>query len=1011
MKALHFLGITLLSIISCMSIIACSNDNSDKKNDEVVTITPLGNSQRYFDNGLTFTSQSGSENIEFTCNGDWNISVANTIGGETWCTVTPANGKAGEGGFTVNVVENKGYDDRNVTLTLTVGNIKKTIVVTQKQKKAILLTANKFELDNKGGKINLEVKTNINYTVTINETDKKWIKQVGNNTRALSSSTLTFDISPNEEYEKREGVIYITNGELTETVHVYQASGGVVMLTKNEYFISDKKQTIAVDIKSNFNFEVKMPNVDWISIAPSTKSMSSHTLYYIISPNEEYDSRESEIIFYDKSNVKLADTLKIIQAQKDAIIISKKEYEVNSKENTIEFEVNSNIDFNVSIPSAASKWIENITTTQTRGLTSHKVYLKINENTSTYGRSAKVAIKHTQSNVADTVFISQLGVPSLSPSSKTYHTYPKGGEISVSLTTNTNYTVEILGDAKEWITQPQTRNSGFRTDVLSFFISENNGDKRTGEIKIISENEETESIITVEQESYIYPNNLYVSNIDALNRIEEIGYKRIKGNLSISNVDNLQGLKSIQEVDGDLSLSKAEIESFNGLESLQKVGGTLKLDGEDEGFKKITNLEGLNNLRSIGGDLLITGTGECFGNLVNFQGLNNLEAINGSLVLKVTMYKWFNGWNRTYYREADGFNALQNFNGLEQLTSIGKDIILYAGENGKDSSNKNASSFNALTSININKLETINGDFTIYTATSSFGNTEIRLPSLTNVGGNITITSKTCRNIEMVKLKTINGNFICGYPDYLKCNFLEHISGNLECFANSQQNLLGLSGLKSINGNIVIKAEANNTEPITTFNGLNNLSYIGGNFELTFYADNKNPLAITSFEGLNNLEEIGGSFIIRGVSSYMSHAGITNNIYAKLSSFHGLNKLKSIGGNFDINIERIKNNDNLVRLTELKSLDGLEGLTYIGGDLIIKPDPLSHAGVSTIFLENISSLQNLQYVNSIYINYCHNLYDFTPLTTALRNSNGEVVLVKNGYNPTKEQILNGEGKQ
>ena len=345
MKALHFLSITLLSIISCMSIIACSNDDSDKKNDEVVTITPLGNSQRYFDNGLTFTSQSGSENIEFTCNGDWNVSVANTIGGETWCTVTPANGKAGEGGFTVNVVENKGYDDRNVTLTLTVGNIKKTIVVTQKQKDAILLTANKFELDNKGGKINLEVKTNINYTVTINETDKKWIKQVSSNTRALSSSTLTFNISPNEEYEKREGVIYITNGELTETVHVYQASGGVVMLTKNEYFISDKEQTIAVDIKSNFNFEVKMPNVDWISIAPSTKSMSSHTLYYIISPNEEYDSRESEIIFYDKSNVKLADTLKIIQAQKDAIIISKKEYEVNSKENTIEFEVNSNIVF------------------------------------------------------------------------------------------------------------------------------------------------------------------------------------------------------------------------------------------------------------------------------------------------------------------------------------------------------------------------------------------------------------------------------------------------------------------------------------------------------------------------------------------------------------------------------------------------------------------------------------------------------------------------------------------
>lgn len=596
----------------------------------------------------------------------------------------------------------------------------------------------------------------------------------------------------------------------------------------------------------------------------------------------------------------------------------------------------------------------------------------------------------------------------MSPSSKTYHTYPKGGEISVSLTTNTNYTVEILGDAKEWITQPQTR--GFREDILSFFISENNGDKRTGEIKIISENKETESIITIEQESYIYPNDLYVSNIDALKRIEEIGYKRIKGDLNISNVDNLQGLESIQEVDGDLSFSKTEIESFNGLEGLQKVGGTLKLDGKDEGFKKITSFEGLNNLRSIGGDLLITGTGECFGNLVNFQGLNNLEVINGSLVLKVTMYKWFNGWNRTYYREADGFNALQNFNGLEKLTNIGKDVILYAGENGKDSSNMNASSFNALALININKLESINGDFTIYAATSSFGNTEVRLPSLTNVGGNITITSKTCRNIEMARLKTINGNFICGYPDYLKCNSLERISGNLERFANSQQNLLGLSGLKNINGNIVIKAETNNAEPITTFNGLNNLSYVGGNLELTFYADYKNPLAITSFEGLNNLEEIGGSFIIRGISSHSS-GGSLNDMYLKFSSFQGLNKLKSIGGNFDINIVKKEGDNNIVRLTELKNLDGLEGLTYIGGDLIIKPDPLSYAGVSTIFLENISSLQNLGHVNSVYINYCHNLYDFTPLAAALRNSNGEVVLVKNGYNPTKEQIINGEGKQ
>ena len=111
----------------------------------------MGNSQRYFDNGLTFTSQSGSENIEFICNGDWNVSVANTIGGETWCTVTPANGKAGEGEVTVNVVENKEY-----------------------------------EVNSKENTIEFEVNSNIDFNVSISSAASKWIKNI--------TTTQTFEI-------------------------------------------------------------------------------------------------------------------------------------------------------------------------------------------------------------------------------------------------------------------------------------------------------------------------------------------------------------------------------------------------------------------------------------------------------------------------------------------------------------------------------------------------------------------------------------------------------------------------------------------------------------------------------------------------------------------------------------------------------------------------------------------------------------------------------------------------
>ena len=1011
MKALHFLPITLLSIISCMSIIACSNDDSDKKNDEVVTIIPLGNSQRYFDNGLTFTSQSGSENIEFTCNGDWNVSVANTIGGETWCTVTPANGKAGEGGFTVNIVENKGYDDRNVTITLTVGNIKKTIVVTQKQKDAILLTANKYELDNKGGKINLEVKTNVNYTVTINETDKKWIKQVGSNTRALSSSTLTFDISPNEEYEKREGVIYITNGELTETVHVYQASGGVVMLTKNEYFISDKEQTIAVDIKSNFNFEVKMPNVDWISIAPSTKSMSSHTLYYIISPNEEYDSRESEIIFYDKSNVKLADTLKIIQAQKDAIIISKKEYEVNSKENTIEFEVNSNIDFNVSIPSAASKWIENITTTQTRGLTSHKVYLKINENTSTYERSAKVAIKHTQSNVADTVFISQLGVPSLSPSSKTYHTYPKGGEISVSLSTNTNYTVEILGDAKEWITQPQTR--GFREDILSFFISENNGDKRTGEIKIISENEETESIITVEQESYIHEGNISIRGNRKLQEIGERGYKQINGNLDILCFNNnkedmitsLEVLNSITQINGDLLLNNCDIENFNGLNQLRKIQGDFVIESLNN-FNRIESFNGLDNLEEIGGDFIMkdrlpyngekSTVNSNFSQLKDFKGLENLKKIGGNFQLIGLGY--FRYQNSPYYYTS--FNELESFEGLERLTTIGGNFKISSEGNDKYISFKKLSSLNNLTN-----LASIGGNFEIYAPEYEIAQLNtIELPTLKQINGYIYMRNgfymgnRNRMNLVLENLEKLGG-FECKSYTILNAPKLKRIDEKLYIGVaaskvgsiNAQEILNGLSAITYVGKDLRIDCSG-----IESFEPLRNLSFVGGDLIFDIGGSERNNLQ--SFTGFESLTTIGGRLIWgTGVSSAGSVSTYTS--FSNIQSFQGFNNLSSIGG-FRMSI-------NYGDFSKFTSFAGLENLRQIKGDFTIEIED-SFWGLS-----DISALTNLETVegSEFKIKGCYKLKDFTPLKQALTSYQGTFLTYSNGYNPTKEQILNGEGKQ
>ena len=395
MKTIKLIGALIVAIISCVIFSDCSSDPI------VPEITVEMGNENYFTKNMDFDSSVGEKTFSFNSNVDWTIDVAATRNGTTWCTVTPNSGKAGANTVRIKVQENTGYDDRNVVLTLTAGStLTKTITVTQKQKDALLLTTNKFEVEPQGGKINIEVKANVEYEVIVPETCKSWISQ-GSKSRGLTTSTVTFDIAETEEYDKREGEIIIKSGDLSETVHVYQTGQEILLLTKNEYPVSDKGETIAVEVKSNFAFDVQMPNVDWVVDASKSRGVSSHTLYYTILPNETYDCREAEIIFYDK-NSSIKDTLKIIQAQKDAIILNEKNYEVNAEGKTIEVKLSANVEFEVTMPEV--DWISQETS---RALIEHTLYFKIDKNTGENDRTAEIVFKDKQSELSEKIVVTQ----------------------------------------------------------------------------------------------------------------------------------------------------------------------------------------------------------------------------------------------------------------------------------------------------------------------------------------------------------------------------------------------------------------------------------------------------------------------------------------------------------------------------------------------------------------------------------------------------------------------------
>ncbi|MCI7008259.1 MAG: BACON domain-containing protein [Parabacteroides sp.] len=313
MKTLRFIGMALFAILMCTSFIACSEEGDDPIGPTPTPEVPKSEiiiDANLITNGLSFSSVQGEQSISFSTNEDWTVNVANTTSGATWCTASATSGTKGSASVKFAVTENTDYEDRSVSVTIKAGTASKTFTIAQKSADALLVTTDKYEVSQEGGTIEIEVKANIDYKMEISEKAKDWIKE--SSLRAMTTYKHTLEIAVNQDAEKREGEITFKSDDLVETVKVYQAGGAIILLSQNEYNVSDKGETISVEVKSNVDFDVQMPDVDWIIDDASLRGLSSHTLKYIIARNETNKPREAEIIFFDK-NSDLKDTLSIKQ--------------------------------------------------------------------------------------------------------------------------------------------------------------------------------------------------------------------------------------------------------------------------------------------------------------------------------------------------------------------------------------------------------------------------------------------------------------------------------------------------------------------------------------------------------------------------------------------------------------------------------------------------------------------------------------------------------------------------
>ena len=364
MKKLLFL---LLSVFLCIS---CSDDNTTT---DEPTPNPGEPQIEIPATSLTpnFKSEGGESTIEFTAKSDWSVSVVNTRA-ESWCSVSPLSGKAGKASLTIRTAANETYDERNATITLRAGTDSKNIIVTQKQKDALLVSSSKIEMKKEGGEFTIEVKANVTFSHSIDEgTD--WISAATADTRGLTTTQLKFSVSANTSVHKREAGITVTDGTLSERITVYQeGEEPQLTATASQQTFGPEGGTLKIEINSNVDYETLLPDASWIT-EDQARNQSTHTLYFTISPNETYDNRQADIVFKDKES-ELADTVRVMQLQKDALVFSDEVIQVPGEENRLKIRFRRNIDFKVDV---TANWITQVDNPETRSLQTDSVYFVI----------------------------------------------------------------------------------------------------------------------------------------------------------------------------------------------------------------------------------------------------------------------------------------------------------------------------------------------------------------------------------------------------------------------------------------------------------------------------------------------------------------------------------------------------------------------------------------------------------------------------------------------------------
>ena len=339
-------SIQIILSLAFLGLCSCEKEPENQNPPENHSETPSTQASEYVVSNLSMSipTEGGECSFAFKTSDSWTASVINGRA-DGWLTFSPTSGQSGSVTVVVKASGNEGYEDRSATLRIVSGKNTTDLLITQKQKDALLVTTTKYEIPKEGGEVSVEVKSNVTYSYTLEDTDG-WVTDNTAKTKALETRTLTFAVDANAGTDRREGRIVFTDGTLKEVVSIYQEGNRApekpdlrILLSEKEITMDANGGTVRVEAVSDRNISIRIPDgYEWIQ---EGNSESTNTFYLTITGNDSSESREGFVSFTDAESG-FSENVNILQMGKDALAVAKANYSFGLEGGTLTLDVVAN---------------------------------------------------------------------------------------------------------------------------------------------------------------------------------------------------------------------------------------------------------------------------------------------------------------------------------------------------------------------------------------------------------------------------------------------------------------------------------------------------------------------------------------------------------------------------------------------------------------------------------------------------------------------------------------------